>query len=82
MLPDLDGNNTRNHRPFTREDELGYSPWLQDVQSRGIVEGNEYLPVVYDEQLNSASKGSAPVKGFRPGTPRVAHHHHDNNVDF
>lgn len=56
-LPDLFGNITRMHRPFAAEDELGYTAWLHDVEKRGSVDGNEYLPVVYDENNAIKSKG-------------------------
>ena len=58
-LPDLAGNVTRNHRPFAREDELGYAAWLEDVERSGSIDGNKYLPVVYDEKISSNEAAAA-----------------------
>lgn len=59
MLPDLDGNKTRNHRPFTKEDELGYSTWINDIGPMGVIDGNKYMPVVYDEAVDGRKKAAA-----------------------
>jgi hypothetical protein len=58
----LDGNETRNHRPFAREDEAGYSVWLHEVGPTGLVDGNSFLPVVYDEQAEAAAKRNSKNK--------------------
>ena len=49
-LPDLPGDTTRLHRPFTNEDELGYSVWFDNIKPMESIEGNAYLPIVYEDK--------------------------------
>jgi hypothetical protein len=69
LLPDLAGNSTRFHRPFSTEDELSYSAWIGNVSEMQSIDGNPHLPVVYDEnkarERGRLELGANPVNKIR-----------------